>query len=239
MTEKALQGAREQAGPVIREGETMTVQGAVNKTLLLSALLFATAMLGFMWGETYPWLMWVGAIGGLITVLIAAFRPQHSPILAPVYAGLEGLFVGAISAMYASLLEGIVFQAITLTIAVLFMMLFIYKAGIIKVTQKFRLGVIMATGGILVFYLLSFVLSFFGIDIGYLHDGGWMSIGISLVIVGVASLNLLLDFDNFEKGEQHGAPGYMEWFCALGLLVTLVWLYVEMLRLIALFSSND
>lgn len=237
MTEKAYQAAKQQSGPVSYEGESMTVTGAVNKTLLLSLLLVVTAAYAFTAGSS--WMMWGGAIGGLIVVLIAAFRPQYSPILAPVYAALEGLFVGAVSAIYASLFDGIIFQAVTLTLALLFVMLFIYKAGIIKVTEKFRSGVIMATGAILVFYLLNFVLSLFGVNMPYLHEGGWVSIGISLVIVGVASLNLLLDFDNFEKGEAYGAPAYMEWFSAMGLLVTLVWLYIEMLRLIALFSSND
>ena len=118
-------------------------------------------------------------------------------------------------------------------------MLFFYKTGIIKVTEKFRSGVIMATGAIFVVYILSWVLGFFGINIPYLHEGGLMGIGISLLIIGVAALNLLLDFDNFEKGEQYGAPKYMEWFSAMGLLITLVWLYVEILRLIAMFSSSD
>lgn len=235
MTEKAYQqSAREGA---VSRGETMTVQGAVNKTLLLSAILLATAVWGY--AATNPIYMWIGAIGGLIIVLVAAFKPHLSPTLAPVYAGLEGLFVGGISAIYGGIYDNIIFHAVTLTIAVLFLMLFLYKSGIIKVTDKFRSGVIMATGAIFLVYMVSFALSFFGIQVPFLHEGGIMGIGISLLIVGVASLNLLLDFDNFEKGEQYGAPSYMEWFSAMGLLITLVWLYVEMLRLIALFTSND
>lgn len=218
-------------------GERMTVQGAVNKSLILGGIMLLTAVFAF--SSPSPLFMWGGAIGGLIVVLIASFRPQYSPTLAPLYAALEGLFVGAISAMYAYAFNGIVFQAITLTMAVFFLMLFIYRAGIIKVTSKFRAGVVMATGAVLVVYLLTWVLSMFGIRMPFLHEGGLMGIGISLVIVGIASMNLLLDFDNFEKGEQYGAPAYMEWFSAMGLLVTLIWLYIEILRLIAMFSSRD
>ena len=217
--------------------ERMTVQGAINKSLILGGIMLLTAVISFSMPSQL--FLWGGAIGGLIVVVIASMKPQMSPTLAPVYAGLEGLFVGAISAVYASLFNGIIFQAVTLTMAVFFLMLFIYKAGIIKVTGKFRAGIIMATGAIFVFYLLNWVLSFFGVNMPFLHEGGWMGIGISLVIVAVAALNLLLDFDNFEKGEQYGAPAYMEWFSAMGLLITLVWLYVEILRLIAIFSSND
>jgi len=228
--------AQEQSGAVSR-GETMTVQGAINKTFILGAILLATSVWGYT--ATNPIYMWIGAIGGLIVVLIASFKPNLSPTLAPLYAALEGLFVGAISAIYANFYDGIIFHAVTLTMADLFLMLFLYKSGIIKVTNKFRSGVIMATGAIFVVYLITMVLGFFGINVPYIHDGGPIAIGISLIIVGVASLNLLLDFDNFEKGEQHKAPTYMEWFSAMGLLITLVWLYVEMLRLIAMFSSND
>lgn len=220
-----------------RKGERMTVNGAVNKTLILGAIMVATAILGFSMPN--PLFMWGGAIGGLIIVLVASFRPHLSPTLAPIYAGLEGLFVGAVSAIYAGLFDGIIFHAVSLTIGVLFVMLFVYKAGIIKVTNKFRSGVIMATGAIFLVYIANFILSFFGISMPYLHEGGTIGIGISLVIIGVASLNLLLDFDNFEKGERHGAPAYMEWFSAMGLLITLVWLYIEILRLLAIFSSSD
>lgn len=219
------------------QDDRMTVSGAVNKSLVLAGILLLTAIIGF--ANPNPLFIWGGAIGGLVVVLITSFKPTLSPVLAPVYAALEGLFVGGISAMYASLFNGIVFQAVTLTLAVLFMMLFVYKSGMIRVTDKFRRGVVMATGAIMVFYLLTWVLSMFGVNMPYLHEGGMLSIGISLVIVGVAALNLLLDFDSFETGERMGAPAYMEWFLGMGLLITLVWLYVEILRLIALFSSND
>jgi len=236
MRDSAYRDAAQQAGAVT-QNDTMTVQGAINKSLILGAIMLVTAVYGFT--AMNPIIMWVGGIGGFIMVLIAAFKPHLSPTLAPLYAGLEGLFVGGISAIYASFMDGIIFQAVTLTMAVFFLMLFIYKSRIIKVDSKFRMGVIMATGAIFVVYLASFVLSFFGITVPYLHEGGPIGIGISVVIVGVAALNLMLDFDNFEKGEQYKAPTYMEWFSAMGLLVTLVWLYVEILRLLSKINSSD
>ncbi|MEO1627277.1 MAG: Bax inhibitor-1/YccA family protein [Bacteroidota bacterium] len=218
----------------------MTISGAINKTFILMGLMLITAVVGYnLVASLGSLLIWGGAIGGIIVVFIAARNPKLSPTLAPIYALLEGLFVGAISAVYAQFMDGIIFQAVSLTFAVLFMMLFIYKSGLIKVTEKFRAGVVMATGAVVIVYLASFVLSFFGINLPYLHEGGAIGIGISLVIIGIAALNLLLDFDNFEKGEAYGAPAYMEWFSAMGLLITLVWLYVEILRLLAIFSSSD
>lgn len=217
--------------------ERMTVQGAINKSFLLMGVLLCTGAVGWMFPN--PIMMWGGAIGGLVIVLLAVWKTHWSPILAPIYAALEGLFVGSISAIYASAFDGIVFHAVSLTMAVLFLMLFIYKTGIIKVTSKFRTGVIMATGAVMLVYVLSFVLGFFGINLPFLHEGGMIGIGISLVIIGIASLNLLLDFDNFDKGEQMGAPKYMEWFSAMGLMITLVWLYIEILRLLAMLSSSD
>lgn len=237
MNDKAFHKAAQNANPAISRGETMTVQGAINKTFILTGIMLITALYGF--ANPSSMLMWGGAIAGLVVVVIASMKPHLSGTLAPVYAGLEGLFVGSISAIYASMFNGIIFQAVTLTMAVLFVMLFIYKTGIIKVTDKLRAGVMMATGAVVVVYLLSWVLSMFGINMPYLHEGGAIGIGISLVIIGIAAMNLLLDFDNFEKGEQFGSPKYMEWFCAMGLLITLVWLYIEILRLIAIFSSSD
>lgn len=234
MKEQAFQNAAAQvAGQAV---ERMTVEGATNKTFILAGILLFTALIGYTMPN--PLFIWPAAIAGLGVVIFASFKPHLSPILAPIYAAIEGLFVGAISVIYAGAYSGIVFQAITLTIAVLFMMLFIYKSGIIKVTNKFRTGVMMATGAIFLVYLISFVLSFFGISVPFLHEGGVIGIGISLVIIGVAALNLLLDFDNFEKGARYGAPQYMEWFCAMGLIITLVWLYLEILRLLSILSSD-
>lgn len=213
------------------DGRTMTAQGAVTKTLFLGLLLLCTAYIGFMAPSSM--FMWGGAIGGLVLVLIASFKTAWSPVLAPLYALAEGLFVGTVTAFYASAFDGIVFQAVSLTIAMLFIMLFLYQARIIVVTQRLRSGIIMATVAVMVVYLASWGLSYFGIEVPYLHEGGIMGIGISLLIIGIASMNLLLDFDMFEKGEQLGAPKHMEWFAAMGLLVTLVWLYIEFLRLLS------
>lgn len=214
----------------------MTVDGAVNKSLILGAIMLVTA--GISWVMPNMFFLWGGLIGGLICVLVSVFRPQYSATTAPLYAVFEGLFLGTISLVYAGTMSGIVFQAFSLTIGLLFLMLFLYKARIIRVTEKLRSGIIMATGAIALVYLLSMALRLFGINMPYLHQGGMIGIGISLVIIGVASMNLLLDFDNIEKGAQYGAPKYMEWFSAMGLLITLVWLYLEILRLLSRLSRD-
>ncbi len=216
--------------------EKMTVQGAVDKSFILVGILLATSVYSFF--NFDPLFLMVGAIGGLITVLIAAFRPQNSNILAPVYAALEGLFIGSLTAVYAAQFTGIVFQAITLTIGVLFAMLFFYKSGIIKVTASLRSGIVLATAGVAVLYLLTWILSFFGVSMPFIHEGGTIGILFSLFVVGLAAMNLLLDFDNFYQGERYGAPKYMEWYSAMGLLVTLVWLYVEVLRLLSKLNRD-
>ncbi len=234
INEKALQKS---AGTLVQGGETMTVSGAVNKTLFLTAILLLTTVYSYV--NPNPILMWGGLIGGFIVVLISVFKPQYSNITAPIYAALEGFFIGGLSIAYASIYNGIIFQAVSITMAILFVMLFLYKSGIIKVTKSFRTGVIMATGAVALVYVVSMVLGMFGIQVPFLHQGGMIGIGISLVIIGIASMNLLLDFDNFEKGEQYGAPIYMEWFSAMGLLITLVWLYLEILRLISMLSGRN
>ena len=215
----------------------MTAAGAVNKTLVFGVLLLAGAIIGW----TFPNKLFFipAAIAGLVLVLIATFKKEWSPIIAPIYALVEGVFVGAVSLMYASLFDGIIFHAVSLTIGVLFLMLFLYKAKIIEVTQRLRSVIMMATGAIMLTYLVSFVLSFFNIQVPMIHSTGWLGIGFSLVVVVIASLNLLLDFDFFEKGEQAGLPKYMEWFAGMGLMITLVWLYLEILRLLSKISSRD
>jgi uncharacterized YccA/Bax inhibitor family protein len=215
----------------------MTQAGAVNKTITLVGIMLLTAAISV----AIPNALFasVGAIGGLICAIWAGFQPHNSKFLAPAYAAFEGLFIGTISLMYAMAFHGIVFQAITLTLAILFFLLMVFKYRLIKVTSGFRTGVMAATAGIAMLYLISFGLSFFGISVPYIHEGGMIGIGFSLFVVGLASMNLLLDFDTFEKGEQHGAPAYMEWYAAMGLLITLVWLYVEVLRLLAKLSSRD
>lgn len=228
LNEKAL--AKETSSYVGESQRTFTMQSAINKTFVLLALLLFTAVIGYMFPS--PILVWGGAIGGLVVVVISVFKKEWSPFLAPLYAILEGFFVGGVSAMYASLAGGIILQAVSLTLLVFFVMLVIYKTRIIPVTNKFRLGLIMATGGIFLVYLLSWILSMFGINIPYIHEGGTFGILFSVAVLGIASLNLLLDFDMFEKAEEYRAPGYMEWFAGMGLLITLVWIYIEFLRLL-------
>lgn len=222
----------------VSSSERMTVQGAVNKTFILFGLMLLTTVASYAYAN--PLFLWVGAIGGLVAVLVASFKPHLSATLAPIYALLEGLFIGTITAYYGSRFGGaIIFHAVTLTMAMLFAMLFLYKTGIIKVTDKLRSGIMMATMAVCLVYLLNIVLGLFGVNLPFLHQGGLIGIGISVVIIGIAAFNLLLDFDNFDKGARFGAPSYMEWFSAMGLLITLVWLYVEILRLLSILSSRD
>lgn len=226
-------------GPITYNNQgSMTVYGAINKSVILTGILLVTAIYSYTMATPNPILMWGGAIGGLVCVLVASFKKELSPFMAPLYAALEGFFVGSITAIYAAAYTGIVLNAVSGTICVLLLMLMLYRSGLIKVTQKFRSGVIMATGAVLLIYVLNIVLSMFGINMPFLHEGGMIGIGISLVIIGIASMNLLLDFDLFEKGEQHGAPKYMEWFAGMALLITLVWLYVEILRLLSILSRD-
>jgi uncharacterized YccA/Bax inhibitor family protein len=211
---------------------TMTVQGAINKSFIMFGLLMLTAIWSFQ--SPNPVLIIGGAIVGLILVLISVFKKQYSNVLAPAYALVEGVVVGGVTAIYAgSFGGGIVLQAVSLTMLVLVIMLVIQKTGLIPVTQKFRMGVVMATGAIALLYIITMVLGFFGISIPYIHQGGTIGILFSIGVIGIAALNLLLDFDNIVKGEEYRAPKYMEWFSAMGLMITLIWLYFEMLRLLA------
>jgi uncharacterized YccA/Bax inhibitor family protein len=231
--------------------EVMTINGTVNKTALLLLLVIAAAV--FTWNKFFnaiavnpegamaavaPWLM-VGAIGGLITALVTSFRPQNAGISAPIYAVFEGLLLGGLSAIFEGMYSGIVMRAVALTLAVFAAMLFFYRSGIIKVTQKFMLGVFAATAGIALVYLVSFIASLFGAQMGFLYGNSNLSIGISLVVVVVAALNLVLDFSFIERASESGAPKYMEWYGAFGLMVTLVWLYLEILRLLSKVASRD
>lgn len=229
--------------------ETMTVSGTVNKIAMMLLLVVSAA--SYTWGMYFdsaptgglssaivPWMIG-GAIGGLILALVTIFKPVWSPFTAPVYAVCEGLLLGGLSASFNALYPGIVMQAVGLTFAILFMMLFAYKSGLIKVNKKFRTGVIAATGGICIFYFATFILRIFGIDMGFAFGNSLVSIGISLFVVAIASLNLVLDFDFIEKGAEKGAPKYMEWYGAFGIMVTLIWLYLEILRLLSKLSSRN
>ena len=222
----------------------MTIQGTINKIgmlLLLAFLAAAWSWILYLRGasaSTMNLITFGGAIGGFIAALVTIFKKEWSPVSAPVYALLEGLLLGGISVVFNNSYPGIAFQAVFLTFATLLTMLFIYKTGIIKVTEKFRLGVFAATGGIALFYFISIILGFFGVNVPYVFGNGIIGIGFSLLVVGIAALNLVLDFDFIESGAENGAPKYMEWYAAFGLMVTLIWLYLEILRLLAKSRSR-
>lgn len=223
-------------------GSTMTLGGTVNKSFITLIILLASAFATWMrYFEGYEvvQLAYIGGIAAFVVALIVSFAPKASPFLVPVYAVLEGMFLGAISATYESLFDGIVMKAALLTACVFLALLLVYKFQIIKATENFKLGVFAATGGIALVYLASMVLRWFNIEMPYLHEGNPIGIGISVVIVIVAALNLVLDFDFIEKGAENGSPKYMEWYGAFGLMVTLVWLYLELLRLLAKINSRD
>lgn len=228
--------------PAYAAGQTMTIQGTVNKTAMLLLLVCIPAI--WTWqkvmGDVQSAYGWVigGAIAGLIASLVTIFKKEWSPVTAPIYAVCEGLFIGGISAVYEVRFNGIVLQAAMLTFGTLFGLLAAYRSGWIKATENFKLGVVAATGGIALLYLTSWVLGMFGVNMGFMRDSSMLSIGISAFIVVIAALNLVLDFDFIEQGSEVGAPKYMEWYAAFGLLVTLVWLYIEILRLLAKLSAR-
>lgn len=224
------------------ESDVMTLQGAINKSATLLLILVGAA--GFSWfamlsnpGLGFP-LMIGGLIGGFLIGIVLVFKKEWAPLLAPVYAIAKGLAVGAISLLYEAAYSGLVLSAIVLTIAVFAVLLFIYTTRIIRVTQQFRLIVFAATAGIAVFYLIALVMRLFGVEMPLIHDTGTFGIIFSLVVVAIAALNLVLDFDFIEQGARQGVPKYMEWYSAFGLLVTLVWLYLEILRLLSKLRSR-
>jgi len=228
-------------GPVSKyHGGVMTVSGTASASMVLFALLLVSAAVGWIAVAepqpgvlSFPPMAYVGAIVGLIAVLVTMFKPMTSHILGPVYAVGQGLFVGALSKMFDATYSGIVLQAVGTTMAVFGVMLFLYRTRILRVTDKFRRIVIGATLGVAVFYLASFVFSMFGANVSFLSSSSGVGILFSLFVAGLAAFNLALDFDFIERGESMGLPRRMEWFAALGLLVTLVWLYLEVLRLLA------
>ena len=224
---------------VARTGDgAMTLQGTVNKTGVSIIIVAVGAII--TWNMEQPILLLLaGAIGGAILGFVTVFKKTWAPITTPIYAFLEGLVLGAISRMYDQQVEGIVPIAVGLTMGTLGALLLAYTSRLIKVTENFRLGVFAATGGIALLYLVSFGLGFFGIRIPFIHEAGLIGILFSVGVVVVASLNLVLDFDFIERGAAMGAPKYMEWYAAFGLLVTLVWLYLEILRLLAKLNSRD
>jgi uncharacterized YccA/Bax inhibitor family protein len=235
-------------GSITMSGDSsqrMTMQGTMNKTGLLMLLVLAGAYYtwtAFAKGQNVQMFMFGGAIGGFVVALITVFKKEWSAYTAPAYALLQGLFLGAISAYYnmafAENMPNIITNAVGLTVSIGIGMFLLYHFRVIKVTEKFRSIIFMATAGIAIFYLVVIVSRLFGANMPFMHDSSPLGIGISLFIIGIASLNLLLDFDMIEQGAAQGAPKYMEWFGGFALLVTLVWLYLEILRLLSRFASS-
>ena len=218
--------------------EKMTIEGTVNKTAVSLLILVGTGYLTF---DTLNPILLIGCgIGGLIFALVTIFKKEWAPITVPVYAALQGAMLGGISYMYNYLYDGIVTNAILLTVGILVSLLIAYRSGYIKATENFKLGIFAATGGIAIVYLVNFIMGFFGSGIGVMNinNASPLSIGFSIVVVIIAALNLVLDFDFIEEGAEKGAPKYMEWYGAFGLLVTLIWLYLEILRLLAKLNSR-
>ncbi|MCD6134762.1 MAG: Bax inhibitor-1/YccA family protein [Candidatus Omnitrophica bacterium] len=224
-------------------GGRMSIEGVVNKTgVLISLVLLAAA---WVWSrfmtagiEAISGYMILGVIGGFILAMIVSFRPTSARTLAWIYALMEGLFLGGISAMFEARYPGLVMQAVMLTFGVFFSLLFAYKAKIIRASAKFRMGVVAATGGIALFYFAAMILGFFHVNIPFLYSASPLGIGFSIFVVIIAALNLVLDFDFIEQAAREGAPQYMEWYAAFGLVVTLVWLYIEILRLLAKLNER-
>jgi len=218
--------------------EKMTIEGTVNKTTISLFLLVGTGY--FTFDVMNPILLIGCGIGGLIIALITIFKKHWAPITVPIYAVLEGGLLGGVSFMYNSIYEGIVTNAIFLTLGILISLLIAYRSGLIKPTENFKLGIAAATGGIAIVYLVNFMMGVFGSSMGVMNveNASLMSVGFSLLVVVIAALNLILDFDFIEEGAEKGAPKYMEWYGAFGLLVTLIWLYLEILRLLAKLNSR-
>lgn len=218
----------------------MTVQGTVSRTAMLLALLFAATLL--TWNPSAPeqgsgWIM-IGAIAGFVFALITVFKKTLAPVTAPIYAVCEGIFLGGISSVFEARFPGIVMQAVLLTFGTLGALLLAYASRLIKATENFKLGVAAATGGVALFYLIAMVLGLFGFPIKMIFASSPAGIGFSVVVAAIAALNLVLDFDFIEQGAERGAPKYMEWYAAFGLIVTLVWLYLEILRLLSKLQSR-
>jgi uncharacterized YccA/Bax inhibitor family protein len=242
-------GLTEPADLSVRQGgeawrTTMTLDGVVLRGLILLPILLATGWLGWQsverteLGVSMPGWLLPALLGAFAIAMVTIFKPRLSPYTAPAYAGLEGLVLGAVSALYELNYKGIVLQAVLLTGAVFALMLVLYSKRIVTVDDRLRRGIIAATGAVMVVYLVTIVARLFGADIPMIHESGPIGIGFSLLVVGIASANLLLDFDLIETGIRNQAPKYMEWYAAFGLLVTLVWLYLELLRLLSKLRSR-
>lgn len=240
LVEKAFQSVGTSTGD-----QSMTIQGTLQKFGFMLIMLMGTAF--YAWkefqghGNVMP-LMWTGLIGGFVLALVIVFKKNWSPYLAPAYALLQGLFIGTISAMYndmfAEKAPNLIMNAVGLTLGTAVAMYVLYSMRIIRATERFKSIIFVATAGIAIFYLIAMVLRLFGVEIAFLHEGSLLGIGFSLFVVAIAALNLILDFDMIEQGAAQGAPKFMEWYGAFGLMVTIVWLYLEILRLLSKLSDR-
>jgi uncharacterized YccA/Bax inhibitor family protein len=229
----------------VAAAEAMTIQGTVNKTLL--CLLLAVLTAAWTWNIFFKTgnpaavapLLAVGALGGFVVALVTIFKQPWAAVTAPIYAALEGLVIGGLSAILEAQFPGIVIQAVGLTFGTCLAMLLAYKTGLIKATERFKLGVVAATGGIALVYFVTIILGLFGVRIPFIYGSSPVGIGFSLFVCVIAALNLVLDFDAVERGAAAGAPKYMEWYGAFALMVTLIWLYLEILRLLAKLRSRE
>jgi uncharacterized YccA/Bax inhibitor family protein len=219
--------------------QAMTIEGTINRTGLLLLCVLASAL--WTWSQFFatrdpaavaPYIL-VGALGGFVVALVTVFKKEWSGVTAPIYALLEGLFLGGVSAVLELRFPGIAIEAVALTFGACFCLLLAYRSGLIRASQKFTMGIVAATGGIALVYFVSMVIGFFGVRIPYIFDSGPIGILFSLVVVVIAALNLILDFSFIEQSAARGAPKYMEWYAAFGLMVTLIWLYLEIIRLLS------
>lgn len=225
--------------PAFGGADAMTLQGVVNKTGILLLLCIGAAAFAWTQPDLRGPLLVLGLIGGFIACMIGIFKPTTSPIAAPVYAVLEGFVLGCISRMFELQFHGIVVNAMLLTFGVLALMLMLYTTRTIRVTSGLVKGILIATAAVFVVYMVDLVLNMFGARVAYIHETGWIGIGLSLVITGIAAFNLLVDFAVIEESVGRGVPLYMEWYCGMSLLITLVWLYLELLRLLAKLRGRD
>lgn len=230
---------------VAAQGQEMTVQGVINKTgLLLLCVLISAGWTWFQFVQSggnpsaVQGYMWLGLLAGLGLAFATIFKKEWAPVTAPLYAFAQGLFIGGISSMFEASYPGIVIQATSLTFGTLFAMLVAYRSGMVKATEGFKLGVVAATGGIAIVYFISIILSFFGVNLSFIYGNGALGIGFSLFVVVIAALNLVLDFDLIENGVRYRLPKFMEWYCGFALMVTLIWLYIEFLRLLSKARSR-
>jgi uncharacterized YccA/Bax inhibitor family protein len=225
-------------GAIDSSSGVMTIPGTVNKAFFMLVLLLFSA--GLVWSRpaAAAGFLLPSVIAGFVIALVTIFKKEYAPVTAPIYAAVQGIVLGTMSSFLEASYPGIVIQAVGLTISTMFCLLLAYKSGLIKATQRFKLGVVAATGGIAMLYIASMIMGLFGFNIGFIHSSGPVGIGFSVFIVIIAALNLVIDFDFIEKGAESHAPRYMEWYGAFSLMVTLIWLYLEILRLLSKTRSR-